>query len=359
MDFTVFCKMPKDLDQQIRRHHVIAKAKAGCSVAEIMAEQANAFGDKAMSRAQVYDIVKKVKNGENMEDNRGKAINKFVRTEEMINNVRRFIEEDRRVDVAHLASVFEVSTGTIFNILHDDLGLVKKSARWVPKLLSKEQKDTRVACSRELKKMIEDDPSSLTRIVTMDETMVSLFTPERKEQSKQWLPKGSPAPVKAKTQASRRKRMVLAFFDANGLIYSRIADENTRVNANYIVDTLNRFLNRFQRKRPELWAQKNWWFHWDNASVHTAAVVMEHLTAKAFKVIRHPPYSPDLAPADFFLFPKVKNALAGVHLDDDKLKKAWDGVTATIAAADWMAAFNAWVRRCNKCIDVAGNFVEK
>ena len=68
-----------------------------------MAEQAKAFGDKAMSRTQVYDIVKKVKNGENMEDNRGKTINKFVRSEEMINDVRRFIEEDRRVDVAHLA----------------------------------------------------------------------------------------------------------------------------------------------------------------------------------------------------------------------------------------------------------------
>ena len=108
--------MPKDLDQQIRRHHVIGKAKAGCSVAEIMAEQAKAFGDKAMSQAQVYDIVKKVKNDENMEDNRKKAINKFVRTEEMINDVKRFIEEDRCVDVAQLASVFEVSTRTIFNI---------------------------------------------------------------------------------------------------------------------------------------------------------------------------------------------------------------------------------------------------
>ena len=52
-----------------------------------MAEQAKAFGDKAMSQAQVYDIVKKVKNDENMEDNRKKAINKFVRTEEMINEV--------------------------------------------------------------------------------------------------------------------------------------------------------------------------------------------------------------------------------------------------------------------------------
>ena len=50
-----------------------------------------------------------------MEDNRGKAVNKFVRTEEMINDVKRFIE------VAQLASVFDVSTGTIFNIIHDDL----------------------------------------------------------------------------------------------------------------------------------------------------------------------------------------------------------------------------------------------
>ena len=100
-------------------------------------------------------------------------------------------------------------------------------------------------------------------------------------------------------------------------------------------------------------------FHWDNASVHTAAVVTKCLAAKAFKVIMHPTYSPDLAPADFFLFPKVKNALPGVHLDDGELKNAWDGVTATIAAADWMAAFNAWVRCCNKCIDVAGNFVKK
>ena len=60
-----------------------------------------------------------------------------------------------RTDVAQLASVFDVSTGTIF--IHDDLGLVKKSARWVPKLLSQEQKDNRIACSRELKKVVMDD----------------------------------------------------------------------------------------------------------------------------------------------------------------------------------------------------------
>ena len=42
------------------------------------------------------------------------------------------------------------------------------------------------------------------------------------------------------------------------------------------------------------------------------------------------PYSPDLAPTDFFLFPKVKGALAGIHMDHDDIKNVWEGVTNRI-----------------------------
>jgi hypothetical protein len=51
----------------------------------------------------------------------------------------------------------------------------------------------------------------------MDESAVSLYTPETKRQSKQWLVKGTPGPIKAKVHATRKKQMVLAFFDAKGL----------------------------------------------------------------------------------------------------------------------------------------------
>jgi hypothetical protein len=67
-------------------------------------------------------------------------------------------------------------------------------------------------------------------------------------------------------------------------------------------------------------AQK-WWFHWDNAQVHTAAVVQEWLAARNVQVIRHPPYLPYLAPADFFLFRRVKEQLAGLTLDQNTIKK--------------------------------------
>ncbi len=65
-----------------------------------------------------------------------------------------------------------------------------------------------------------------------------------------------------------------------------------------------------------------WWFHWDNAPVHTAAVVTNWMAARRFQVIEHLPYSPDLALANFFLIPSVKRELAGKTLTQKTLKKA-------------------------------------
>jgi hypothetical protein len=44
--------------------------------------------------------------------------------------------------------------------------------------------------------------------------------------------------------------------------------------------------------------------------------VREFLATKQITVLEHPAYSPDLAPIDFFLFPKIKEILKGRHFDD-------------------------------------------
>jgi hypothetical protein len=53
-----------------------------------------------------------------------------------------------------------------------------------------------------------------------------------------------------------------------------------------------------------------------NAPAHTALSVREFLVTKQITMLEHPAYSPDLAPSDFFLFPKVKEILKGRHFDD-------------------------------------------
>ena len=91
--------------------------------------------------------------------------------------------------------------------------------------------------------------------------------------------------------------------------------------------------------------------------MHTARSVADFMAIYRFKLVEHPPYSPDLAPANFFLFPKVKAMLASQHLDDNGVKVAWEGVTGSIGGKYWLAAFNA--RRCDRCIEKDGNYVEK
>ena len=114
----------------------------------------------------------------------------------------------------------------------------------------------------------------LDNIVTMDESAVSFHTPETKQQSKQWIKKGMPGPLKAKVHATRTKQMVLAFFDSKGLIYTNYMPRGTTINAIYIVKALGQFMKILRKKRPVM-VKQEWFFHWDNAPVHTAAVVRD------------------------------------------------------------------------------------
>ncbi len=98
--------------------------------------------------------------------------------------------------------------------------------------------------------------SMLDRIISMDETLVSYFTPETKRMSKEWTLKGKPGPLKAKVQASRSKQMVFVFFDLRGLIYTHIASKSATINAPYVVNLLGKFWRSLRLKRPELLSQE-------------------------------------------------------------------------------------------------------
>jgi hypothetical protein len=105
------------------------------------------------------------------------------------------------------------------------------------------------------------------------------------------------------------------------------------VNAKYIVDALGKYLKVFKQKRPEM-AAGDWWFHWGKVPVHTTAMVTNWMAAKQFQVLEHLPYSPDLALADFFLFPEVKKELACLTLTKETFKKEWEGAARTLKGAD-------------------------
>ena len=123
----------------------------------------------------------------------------------MCKKVRDLVYSDRQIQVEEIAQALGISHGSVSTILHDRLGMRKRTARWVPKSLSDEQMATRASvCSAMLKRFRSKD-DFLLRLVTVDETWIHYYEPENKAQSRQWVGPGSPRPKKFKTQPSAGK----------------------------------------------------------------------------------------------------------------------------------------------------------
>ena len=151
--------------------------------------------------------------------------------------------------------------------------------------------------------------------------------------------------------------MVLVFFDAKGIIYTNIVPRGQTKNTAYITKALAIFMKKVWKKRLEL-LNREWFFLWDNAPVHTAAAVQNWLAARDIQVLPHRPYSLDLAPADFFFVTKMKEQLAGHLLTQESFQTTWDGVARTIAAQEFVAANHRCYHRCEKCTNNGRNYVE-
>ncbi len=148
--------------------------------------------------------------------------------------------------------------------------------------------------------------------------------------------------------------MVLAFFDNKGLIYTNYVPRGTTVNANYIVEALGNFMKILKKKRP-IMAAGDWFLHWDNAPIQTTVIVTDWLVARRIQLLMHLPNTPDLTPANFFLFPKVKKELAGLTLTRETFKKEWKGAVRTLTAVDFAQVFQQWYRQCEKCLAICGS----
>jgi hypothetical protein len=95
----------------------------------------------------------------------------------------------------------------------------------------------------------------------------------------------------------------------------------------------------------------------DNASSHKAAIVREYLKQKTVVELPHSRYSPDLAPGDSFLFPRLKKHLAGRKYQMRKnLGSAIFHFLNSIPRKYYENAFKNWIKRLKLCISHGGEY---
>ena len=266
-------------------------------------------------------------------------------TDEKIQQAREMVLANGQVAVDEVACSLQISHGSAYQIIHDELGFHKLCARWVPRELTAEHKRKRVEiCQRLLDRYNNEGEEFLSRIVTGDETWVHHYEPESKRQSMEWKHPGSPAKKKFKTQHSAGKVMLTVFWGSKGPILEDYLEKGRTINSARYSDLLANSLKPAVRtKRRGLLSKKVLLLH-DNAHPHTASQTVETINHLGFEVLEHPAYSPDLAPSDYHLFGPLKMLYEVVDFLRTKKcgKRCINGCTTNRKPSSWREYASLW-----------------
>ena len=175
----------------------------------------------------------------------------------------------------------------------------------------------------------------------------------------QWTRSGFPPPLKFRAQASAGKVMATIFWDMKGVIHIDYMPRKTTINGQYYGELLERLRNSIQQKRRGMWKRGVLLLH-DNAPSHRSDVAQAALCELGFDKLPHPPYSPDLAPSDYYLFRHLKAHMKGKRFQDDEDVKREAEAWLEGQPEDWFKTGILMLRRrYEKCIGLGGGYVEK
>jgi len=345
------------MSQENQRYYIFVSWKDGRDATKIHEGLVNAEGEHALSLSTVRRWIAKFKDGETQVDDRPRSGRpREAVTQEKIAKVKELVTNDRHITTQILEDEIGISHDRIVHILHNELDLHKVCAKWIPHKLSADHKEKRVEISKQLLEVLE---KGYNNIITGDETWMYFFTVSSKESNKVWLEKGENRPQIVRTAQNSKKRMFCFFYTVDGVIARIVVEKGKTVNGElYRNQILPEVFSNFMKKRGRS-TVRDVMLHHDNAAPHKAAVVTEYLREERVKLLPHPPYSPDLAPCDFYLFPKIKKELGGRSFDNvENLSRAIQAIVENVPKEEYYKSFDSWRNRLKKCIEVEGEYFE-
>ena len=144
--------------------------------------------------------------------------------------------------------------------------------------------------------MVSDDENVLKKVITGDESWFYGYYPETKQQSSQWKRADEPRLKKARQSQSHVKSTLIIFFDCEGVVHKNVQ-------------------------------------------------------------LRQPPYSPDIAPCDFWMFQKLKMALKGKRFEDiDTIQSNATCELKAIPKSAFEDCFKMWKHRWERVVQSNGDY---
>ena len=130
---------------------------------------------------EVFGVARAFEERQNITQRREVRATFTISTPKNVETIRRLVHEDRRRTIKDNAAIVNVSYGTVQTILTCDSNMHRVGTKFVPRLLTPEQKEHRVAICKELHQRALGDPSFMSRVIAGDESWVYVYDPETKQ----------------------------------------------------------------------------------------------------------------------------------------------------------------------------------
>ena len=171
-----------------------------------------------------------------------------------------------------------------------------------------------------------------------------------------WIDEAGDRSVVFRLGFQSKKQLFTIFFNHAGpLVVDILSDKTTMTSRHYTGTVLPNVVAAVQEKRPNVGPTRTLLLH-DNADPHKTRATILYLDGEKLQVLPHPPYSPDLAPCDCWLFSTLKTGLAGKNFL--RIARAVNSQLHVIPCLEYHNAFQKWLRRLQLCVDSNGEVFE-
>lgn len=319
---------------------------------EILDSMKKSYGDACPSESFIRKWLSRFDSGELSVEDKPRPGRPICR--ENVLAVSKIIEEQPFASARTIAMTLNIDKNTVINILRNDLHLEKRYAKWIPHILSDDQKAKRVQVSIELREILQSlSANQLTATITCDEAWFYLAY----YNDAAWVEDGKTF-TKPKRLISDQKIMIFTAFSTAGIVLIKEIPPGTRFNSTTMCQTILPLLKDSISNHDGIRNDLRCRIHLDNARPHVSKITQSKMAQLQFIQLPQPPYSPDVSPNDFFLYGMLKEQLKGrSHETYDDLMKSLHQILAKIPKNTWRAVYEEWISRLDQVIASGGEYL--
>lgn len=325
--------------------------RKGKSLNQIKTKLDNVYGDKSLNINTIKYWIRQFKLGRYDpidQCNGGKPPLDFIDAK-----IMSALDKEPFHSTYTLSETVDIPRTTIIDHLNK-MGFKNYCLRVVPYELTSELKEKRIEGAKELLSILNKHKTQgFYRLLTGDESWFYL----RYNSKRIWSLSYEYIPQYVPTRLHNKKYMLTVIWSVDGFKLINVMPEKEKFNSNYFIYNIIEPLACKIYPNGRNPHETKYVLHIDNARPHNSKDSNFNLFKNNISRAPHPPFSPDLAPSDFFLFGYLKNKLENEYMDDiDTLLNQVSKILYDIPIEMLKAVYESWMKRCEWVINHDGNY---